>query len=409
MTCTRVPSEGGTSGMNLWTIFVTGLFAGGASCAAVQGGLLVASVARREGKEAGPAASRSVRSRPSASRQGGKKKSARSKNRRPPAASRSDRAAAGRRAALAEESGTSRAPALDDAVPVAGFLAGKLVSHAMFGALLGLLGESMQISVRTRAVMQIAAGLLMVLMAANLLGLTAVRSLVPSPPAALSRIVRRSARSQAVFGPALLGFLTILIPCGVTLSIMFLAIAAGSPIAGAAAMATFVVGTSPLFAAVGFAVRRSARALQGRVATLAALAVLVAGVFTINTGLALRRSSATLSTLWASLSGATTPADVATAPAATVSADGVQRLVIEARDTSFSPRLTRAKAGVPTVLTVRTSGTQGCTRGFVIPSADIQRVLPETGDTEIDVGRLEPGTLRYTCSMGMYGGTIEVA
>lgn len=396
--------------MNLWAIFVTGLFAGGASCAAVQGGLLVASVTRREGA-AGPAASQPARPRASGSRPGGKARSAKSKSkkRRPPAQSRSDRAAAERRAALARQHERTKVAPFEDAVPVAGFLAGKLVSHTLFGALLGLLGESVQISVRARAVMQIAAGLLMVVMAANLLGLTAVRALVPSPPAVLSRIVRRSARSQAVFGPALLGFVTILIPCGVTLSIMFLAIASGSPIAGAAAMATFVIGTSPLFAAVGYAVRRSARGFQGRLATLAAVAVLVAGVFTINTGLVLRGSSVTLSTLLASVTGATTAADVAKAPAATVGADGVQTLLIEARDTSFSPKLTRAKAGVPTVLTVRTNGTQGCTRGFIVPSSNIQRVLPETGDTRIELGSLEAGTLRYTCSMGMYRGAIEVA
>ena len=397
--------------MDLWAIFVTGLFAGGASCAAVQGGLLVASVSRRDATPSGPDASQPQRPRVAGSRPGGKARGAKSKakKRRPPTPSRSDRAAAERRAALAPQQERTKLPPFEDAVPVAGFLAGKLVSHTLFGALLGLLGQSIHISVRARSVLQIAAGLLMVVMAANLLGLTAVRALVPSPPAVLSRIVRRSARSQAMSGPALLGFVTILIPCGVTLSIMFLAIASGSPVAGAAAMATFVIGTSPLFAAVGYAVRRSARVLQGRLATLAALAVLVAGVFTINTGLVLRGSSVTLSTLLASVTGATTTADVAKAPAAAVGADGVQTLLIEARDTSFSPKLTRARAGVPTVLTVRTNGTQGCTRGLIVPSANIQRVLPETGDTRIELGSLEAGTLRYTCSMGMYGGVIEVA
>ena len=86
--------------------------------------------------------------------------------------------------------------------------------------------------------------------------------LVPTPPARLRRVVRRSARLDAVFAPVLLGLLTILIPCGVTLSVMFLAVASGSPLWGAAAMGVFVVGTSPLFATVGFLVRRGARRLR---------------------------------------------------------------------------------------------------------------------------------------------------
>lgn len=34
--------------MNLWTIFLTGLFTGGLTCLAVQGGLLAATLAQRE-------------------------------------------------------------------------------------------------------------------------------------------------------------------------------------------------------------------------------------------------------------------------------------------------------------------------------------------------------------------------
>ena len=34
--------------MNLWTVFLTGLFAGALTCLATQGGLLAASIAQRE-------------------------------------------------------------------------------------------------------------------------------------------------------------------------------------------------------------------------------------------------------------------------------------------------------------------------------------------------------------------------
>ncbi len=53
-----------------------------------------------------------------------------------------------------------------------------------------------------------------------------------------------------------------------------------------------------------------------------------------------------------------------------------------------------------------TDGTWGCTRAFVIPSAGFRQILPETGETPIDLGTPAAGTLRYTCSMGMYRGNI---
>ncbi|MGH2684568.1 MAG: sulfite exporter TauE/SafE family protein [Actinomycetota bacterium] len=313
----------------------------------------------------------------------------------------------------------------DDVVPVGGFLAGKLVSHALFGALLGLLGEAVQIGFRTRSLMQIVAGVLMLLMAANLLGARGLQRLVPSAPPGLARLVRRTARSEAAFAPAILGFMTVLIPCGVTLSVMFLAIASGSPILGAVGMAIFVLGTSPLFVALGYAVRRSSGFMRGRLTKLAAAAVIVAGVLSINSGLVLRGSSLTLQSLWSddrvsSLNSSAAPSAAKAvqgprpaspdsgAAAAAVSPDGVQQLVIDVRDSSYSPARLKASAGIPTVLTLRTNGTQGCTRGFVIPSMRVQKVLPATGETTIDLGTLQPGRLNYTCSMGMYSGSVDV-
>ena len=350
--------------MSLWAVLLTGLLAGGASCAAVQGGLLAGVVARR---------------RPTG----------------PDEDAKPDVEAAG---------------SAQDAVPVAGFLAGKLVSHAALGALLGLVGDAVQVGFRTRAALQIAAGIVMVLLAAELLGVRTVRRLVPEPPAAWSRLVRHSGRWGGGLGPAMLGFATVLIPCGVTLSMELLAVASGSAVAGAAIMATFVVGTSPLFAAIGYLARRSTAALRGRLAVLSGAAVLVAGLVSLNSGLTLWGSPVTVSSALRAVSGGgDNRADTSTAATAapSVGADGVQRLAMEARSTSYSPSRLSARAGVPTELVVTTNGNQGCTRALVFPGLRIQRALPATGETVIALGRLSPGTHRFTCSMGMYSGTIQ--
>ena len=357
--------------MNLWGVFVTGLLAGGASCAVVQGGLLAGAVARRHD------------ARPDASR--------------------------GR---------------LDDAVPVGGFLAGKLVSHTIAGALLGLIGDAAQLGFRTRAVMQIAAGVLMILMAANLLGLRALRKLVPAPPPAVTQFIRRSARSEAVVTPAILGFLTILIPCGVTLSVMVLAVASGSPVTGAVGMALFVLGTSPLFAALGYGLRRSADLLRGYLGKAAAVAVIVAGVLSINSGLVLNGSAFTLERAWDRVLGREDmgmdkdmtmdmPMGQSEMPmgnnsAVTVDPAGTQHILIEVKPTSYSPSRVQVRAGLPTKLTLRTKDNRQCTSGIVIPAMNLERTLAETGDTEIDLGKLAAGRIDYTCSIGMYRGVIEV-
>jgi len=256
--------------------------------------------------------------------------------------------------------------------------------------------------------MQIGAGVLMILMAANLLGARRLRRLVPPPSPAVAGFVRRRARSQALLAPAVLGFLTVLIPCGVTLSVMVLAVASGSLVVGALGMATFVLGTSPLFAVLGYAVRRSGNLLRGYLGKAAAVAVMVAGVLSINSGLILTDSPVTLERAWDGLTGGGARA-AAQASAVTVDDAGVQHIVIEVQDTSYSPARVRAKAGVPTRLTLRTNGTEGCTRGFAVPAAGFETALPETGDTILELGELPPGRINYTCSMGMYRGVIEVS
>lgn len=390
----------GWSRVNLWSIFITGLFAGGASCAAVQGGLLVASTVRRTGKPL-ETPTQVVLPPTSAKRVRGNHSKAR-KRRQQQARNRATRAALERRRTATAVKPTR---SLDDLVPVAGFLGGKLVSHTLLGALLGLFGASFQLSFQAQALMQIFAGLLMLLMAANILGVPGLGFLVPSPPARLTRLVRRTARSEALFAPAMLGFFTVLIPCGVTLSIMFLAVASGSPFWGSAAMATFVVGTSPLFATIGLVITKSAGRLRGTVTKLAAAAIVVTALIAINGGLILRGSSFTLSDVVASVTGGGEQGEALAAP---MDADGVQQLVIEAESTSFTPARIQAEAGAPALLTLRTDGNTGCTRSFVIPSMGIQQALPETGETTIDLGVLEPGTIDFTCSMGMYRGEIDV-
>jgi uncharacterized protein len=365
--------------VSLWTIFATGLLAGGASCAAVQGGLLAGVIARRKGE--------------SYDERGQRKKPASAGAQRP------------------AYSG------IQDLVPVTGFLVAKLISHVILGALLGLLGNSVQVGFKAQAVMLVVAGIVMILMALDLLGVGSVRKLIPAAPSSWSALVRKRAKSSAAFAPAALGFMTVLIPCGVTLSMELLAIASGSPVTGALIMGFFVLGTSPLFAALGYGVRRAGAALGSSIGKAAAAVVLVVAVVTINSGLVLAGSPISLNGI-ASDKGveatgqggsAALPSGEVAGPAAPSSTDvaEIQTLAIDVENRGYSPNRIEAKAGIPTKLVLKTAGTSGCTRAFVIPHLNIQKVLPFSGVTEIQIGALRRGKLGFTCSMGMYRGEIN--
>jgi plastocyanin domain-containing protein len=87
--------------------------------------------------------------------------------------------------------------------------------------------------------------------------------------------------------------------------------------------------------------------------------------------------------------------------------DGVQIIEVTARG-GYNPREIIAKAGVPTVLRMKTSGTFDCSSAFVIPSLGIQKMLPATGVTNFDIPIQESGaSIKATCSMGMYNLQIN--
>lgn len=329
----------------------TGLLAGGASCAAVQGGLLAGAVTRRD---------------------------------------------------------PGRSPSTSDTsvshlAPVGAFLGGKLLSHTVLGALLGVFGAALQPSPRMQAVLLLAAGVLMVLFALDLFGVKAVGRLVPRPPASFGRLVRRSAKTASVSTPALVGLATVLVPCGVTLSMELVAITAGSPMAGAAVMAGFVLGTAPLFAVLGYVFRRSSRALSGRLGIVTGVVVLAVAMWTIASGLQAGG--------WASFGAGSTSAAAASAGEGSegpvrVDASGKQVITLTVTGL-YQPRAFTAKAGVPTKLVLHGKDASGCVRAFTIPSMGVQEIVEQNGDTDVDLGTPKAGKLRFSCAMGMQTGEIN--
>lgn len=86
--------------------------------------------------------------------------------------------------------------------------------------------------------------------------------------------------------------------------------------------------------------------------------------------------------------------------------DGQQIIDLTAKG-GFSPTMTSAAAGVPSVLRVATNGTYDCSSAITIPSLGYSANLPPSGTTNIEIPpQLAGTTLQGTCSMGMYNFAI---
>ncbi len=87
--------------------------------------------------------------------------------------------------------------------------------------------------------------------------------------------------------------------------------------------------------------------------------------------------------------------------------DGKQIIEIDVKG-GYSPRITTAKADMPTIIKMKTSGTFDCSSALTIPSIGYQKNLPQSGITDIEVPAQKVGTnLQGICSMGMYNFSVK--
>lgn len=355
--------------MNFWLIFLTGITTGGISCVAMQGGLLASMIASQKGKE------------------------------------------------LKNSSADTKSNSFDplDWKPVVFFLGSKLLAYTLLGALLGLAGSYFSLSLEARLVFQLAAAFFMFATALNLLDVHPIfRFVVLQPPKFIQRKIWKSTKeSNAYFGPAVLGFLTIFIPCGVTQAMEVVAISSGSALNGALTMFAFVLGTAPLFAFIGIATAKFSEEWKGKFLQVAAVVLIlmslssVNGVLTVvDSPFSLNRIVQTISAIgqppsWYGKQGQDTTETVA-------DENGVQKVTITIDGRGYTPTFFAVKAGTPVEMTLSTTNAYSCASSFTFKKFNIFEQLGPTDTKKVTFTPTEKGSFTYSCSMGMFSGTMQV-
>ena len=286
---------------SLWIAFITGLTTGGLSCLAVQGGLLASRW---------PNGSRPTwRRLPPLGRAG--RPDRRCFLRGPVAAAREEWQGA-RALCLRRRPSRSADRAVSD-------IEARGLYRSGFSVGCRRLYPAAQC--HHRAILQLAIGTFMIGNALRMLNVHPIfRYFAFEPPSWLTRRIRRTAkRDVSTVTPLLLGALTVLIPCGVTQAMMATAMASGNPMTGAALMASFTLGTSPVFFAVAYSATRLGARLERAFVRVVAVVVLVMGLVAIETGLNMMGSPLSASRLVRALrGGVVASAEAEATPAASI-------------------------------------------------------------------------------------------
>ena len=337
------------------TVFLTGLLAGGLSCAAVQGGLLAATIAQR-GEE-----------------------------------HLKEKAIKG------------------NALPIIAFLIAKLVAYTALGFLLGWFGSLFQLSLVLKVAMQVIVAIFMIGSALSILNVHPIfRYFIIQPPKFITRLVRKESKSADIFAPAILGAFTILIPCGTTQAMMALSIVSGSPITGAIILFAFVLGTSPIFFLLGYFATKLGDFFQEKFMKIMAFGVIILAIFNLNNAVALSGSKYTIENFsksaWCAVSFCDNTEELLGA-----NVKPATDLNIEISSAGYTPNELTAKAGADIKLHLKNDGGGGCAQAFTIPSLGVQKVV-SIGQTDTVVFKApnEKTDIAFMCSMGMYRGVIHV-
>jgi len=165
---------------------------------------------------------------------------------------------------------------------------GRVTTYAMLGALFGYVGQVLAFTPTTKGILFLITGLLMILAGLSLLGnlkfLNSAEWSV-SKYAWYQNSFRKLMTSKSYGSFYLLGMLNGIIPCGLVYSFAIFAASTANPLGGAIVMATFGLATIPALFFLGFITKFLQKGnLRGTMMKLAALLVIVYGVFTLSKG-----------------------------------------------------------------------------------------------------------------------------
>jgi sulfite exporter TauE/SafE len=273
---------------------------------------------------------------------------------------------------------------------------GRVASYTLVGALVGALGSVIAFDGFFKGVVQLIAGVFMVIMALILLGIFPwLRQFNITLPKSLGSFLdNQRERSRS---PLVIGLLNGLMPCGPLQAMQLYALSTGSALIGALSMLTFSLGTVPLMFGLGALGSLLTQRFRQTATTIGAVLVAVLGFFMFSTG-------------W-NLSGFPNPLDAlhpATPPAAQVVVEDGYQVINNTLEPGTYPDIT-VQVDLPVKWSIEAAegSINGCNNRIFIPEYDIEYPL-RIGDNIIEFTPTKPGRYTYTCWMGMIRGTINV-
>lgn len=268
---------------------------------------------------------------------------------------------------------------------------GRVISYTLIGGIVGALGSVISFNGIFRGIVAIMAGLAMVIMAINMLGIfPKLRKFSIRVPKKLAIFLNNSKKGKSSF---YIGLVNGLMPCGPLQSMQLYSLSTGSFIGGATAMFLFSLGTVPLMFGFGTIASKLNKKFTEKMLTISAIIIFILGIGMLNNGL-------TLSGLGFNITNSNYE------NVAEVVGD-FQEITTEIDYGSYEPITVKKDIPVKWTIYVPEGKLNGCNNEIIIPKYNIDVKL-KTGENIIEFTPTEKGTVTYSCWMGMIKSSINV-
>lgn len=283
--------------------------------------------------------------------------------------------------------------------------AGRVISYSAIGFLLGGTGMLLTggsgdgIPLLLQGILKIIAGLFMMIMGINMLGIfPALRKFQIRFPK--KSVIKINQKRRTEKRPFFIGLLNGFMPCGPMQSMQIIALGSGNPISGMIAMLMFSLGTVPLMLGLGSLVSALGKKYTAIVMKAGCILVVVLGLAMFSQGAGL--TGIKLDNIHVASGN---PKELNTA---VISESGDIQYVESNLDFGSYPEIT-VYSGIPVKWTINVPKDviNGCNYKMILKAYGITHEFT-SGENVIEFTPGEPGTVQYTCWMGMIYGKINI-
>lgn len=336
-------------------------------------------------------------------------------------------------------------------IPALFYNLGRVISYTAIGFILGFIGwvtkggASVGVSNIVQGFFKIIAGVLMIIMGVNMLGIIPfLRRLNPRMPKFLAKKIGKK-RSSAT-SPFIVGILNGIMPCGPLQSMWIVAFATSNPFSGALSMLFFSLGTVPLMLGFGSIVAKLGQKFTKTIMMVGSLLVVVLGLAMLSQGGSLTGFKFLSPVILASVILALIFAGVVCSLSVNARAlkillrisacclvvavgvfafwinnksfidssydvsviEGDRQTVTSTLASGTYPNLSVTKdIPVEWIILADEGSINGCNYKIIIPEYGIEYVF-HTGENIIEFTPTDSGLFKYSCWMGMIYGNIQV-